>query len=157
RTNNILGKLLRIDVHGAAPYAIPPDNPFAGVFGSRDEIWSIGLRNPWRFAFDRLTGDLWLGDQGESMEELDRIAFGAGGGRHCGWRLCDGAANFTGAGCKAPGLVAPVLAYAHASGAGQSVTGGVVYRGTRVPALYGKYVYGDYASGRVWALDPASA
>ena len=156
RTDTLLGKLLRIDVHGAAPYQIPPDNPFVGQFMTREEIWARGLRNPFRFAFDRLTGDLWLGDQGEAHEEIDRIAFGSPGGQNFGWRLCDGTANFAGAGCRAPGLTAPVLAYAHDSGEGQSVTGGVVYRGASVPALYGKYVYADYASGRIWAWNPAS-
>ena len=156
RNTTILGKLLRIDVHAGLPYAIPLDNPYVGQFGAREEIFARGLRNPWRFSFDRLVGDLWLGDVGETHEEIDRIAFGAPGGQNFGWRLCDGSVDFSGAGCGAPGLSAPLVDYAHDSGEGQSVTGGVVYRGTRVPALYGKYVYGDYASGRVWAWDPAS-
>ena len=156
RTTTVLGKLLRIDVHAGSPYAIPPDNPYVGQFGAREEIFARGLRNPWRFSFDRLVGDLWLGDVGETHEEIDRIAFGAPGGQNFGWRLCDGSVDFSGAGCGAPGLSAPLVDYAHDSGEGQSVTGGVVYRGARVPALYGKYVYGDYASGRIWAWDPAS-
>jgi len=156
RTNTLLGKLLRIDVHGLLPYEIPPDNPLVGQFGARGEIWARGLRNPFRFAFDRLTGDLWLGDQGESMEEIDRIGFGSGGGQNFGWRLCDGVDDFAGTGCSTAGLTPPLIAYAQDSGDGQSVTGGVVYRGTGVPSLYGKYVYGDYASGRIWAWDPVS-
>jgi uncharacterized repeat protein (TIGR03806 family) len=156
RTTNLLGKLLRIDVHAGTPYAIPPDNPYVGQFGAREEIFALGLRNPWRFSFDRLVGDLWLGDVGETHEEIDRIAFGAGG-QNFGWRLCDGTVDFSGAGCGAPGLSAPLLDYSHGSGEGQSVTGGVVYRGAKVPSLYGKYVYGDYASGRIWAWNPAGS
>ena len=87
RTNSLLGKLLRIDVHAGSPYAIPLDNPYVGQFGAREEIFARGLRNPWRFSFDRLLGDLWVGDVGETHEEVDGIAFGTAGGQNFGWRL----------------------------------------------------------------------
>jgi glucose/arabinose dehydrogenase len=155
-TQVLLGKVLRIDVHGQLPYQIPPDNPFFGRAGFRGEIFAYGLRFPRSMGFDKLTGDLWLGDLGEfRAEEVDVIPFAAPGGRNFGWRLCEGTVNVASGGCKTPGLTAPVLTYAHgAVGGGMSVTGGTVYRGAEVSALYGKYVYGDFANGRIWAFDP---
>ena len=142
-----LGKLLRIDVAGASGYAIPPDNPFAGGGGLR-EIWAYGLRNPWRFSFDRATGDLWLGDVGQDrFEEIDLVTRG---GNH-GWRLREGDHCFNpSSGCPGAGLVAPVAEYGHDEGI--SVTGGFVYRGDDVPALAGQYLFADFGSGRFWAL-----
>jgi uncharacterized repeat protein (TIGR03806 family) len=158
RLNTLLGKLLRIDVHRGTSYAIPNDNPFAGNMTVRGEIFSYGLRQPWRFSFDRLTGDLWLGDVGESVaEEIDHIPFGATGGQNFGWKLCEGTSDANGAGCGAAGLTAPVLTYAHDATGGQMVVGGHVYRGSQVPALYGRYVYGDFVSGRIWSWDPSGA
>jgi len=156
--NGLLGKLLRIDVYGASGYAVPRDNPFAGDAARRGEIFAYGLRDPRRFSFDRLTGDLWLGDVGETRaEEVDRIPFGSAGGQNFGWKLCEGTSDASGSGCGAPGLTAPVLSYAHDAAGGQGVIGGYVYRGSDMPDLYGQYVYGDSVSGRIWAWDPSGA
>jgi len=148
----LLGKMLRIDVDTAFPYAIPPDNPFASG-GGRTEIFTTGLRNPWRFAFDRATGDLYIGDVGQDeIEEIDFLPRGTGAGSNFGWRVMEGN-RCTGSGstlpCGASAFTAPVLTYDHDQGC--SVTGGVVYRGRHVPVLYGRYVYGDFCSGRIWA------
>ncbi|HTO53849.1 MAG TPA: PQQ-dependent sugar dehydrogenase [Myxococcota bacterium] len=152
----LLGKLLRIDVHGTATYSIPAGNPFAGRPPLRGEIFAYGLRDPLRFSFDSLLGDLWLGDVGEShAEEIDFIRFGSAGGQNFGWKLCEGTAGISLGGCSTPGLTAPVISYAHGTN-GMMVTGGVLYRGTGLPALYGKYVYGDFLSGRIWTWDPAN-
>jgi len=157
-TATLLGKILRIDVHGGDPYAIPADNPFAGSAGQRGEIFASGLRDPRRFGFDALTGDLFIGDVGESrQEEIDLVPFGATGGQNFGWALCEGTRDFRGAGCDAPGLTAPVLVYPHDATGGSDVAGGTVYRGPDLPQLYGRYVYGDEASGRIWSWDPAGA
>ena len=150
----LLGAILRIDVSGAAPaqaYAIPPDNPFAGQGpGVREEIWAYGLRNPWRFTFDRLTGELWAGDVGQNAyEEIDLIE----PGRNYGWNIMEGAHCYPSSsqGCDQSGLELPVIEYAQSQG-GCSVTGGYVYRGARLASLQGAYVYGDFCSGKVWAL-----
>jgi uncharacterized repeat protein (TIGR03806 family) len=154
---SLLGKILRVDVRGGATYSIPSDNPFAGEPGVRQEIFAYGLRNPRGIAFDRLTGDLWIGDAGETRaEEVDAVRSGAPGGRNFGWNLCEGNRDASGAGCAAPGLTPPELALPHAAGA-MSIVGGPVYRGAALPALYGKYVYGDSVTGRIWAWDPASS
>ncbi|HXZ85922.1 MAG TPA: PQQ-dependent sugar dehydrogenase, partial [Myxococcota bacterium] len=146
RTVNLLGKILRIDVHRGSPYAIPPDNPLAGVAGQRGEIFAWGLRDPRRFGFDALTGDLFIGDVGEArQEEIDLVPFGANGGQNFGWSLCEGTHDLRGAGCGAPGLTAPVLVYPHDASGGSDVAGGTVYRGSDLPQLYGRYVYGDEA------------
>jgi glucose/arabinose dehydrogenase len=148
--NELLGKLLRIDVDGAFPYAIPPSNPFANG-GGRPEIWAYGLRNPWRFTFDRATGDLWIADVGQgSWEEVDVQRVTSIGGENYGWRTMEGTHCFNpSTNCNRTGLVLPVLEYNHAGGA-CSVTGGYVYRGTQSPRLQGTYIYGDFCNGRVW-------
>jgi glucose/arabinose dehydrogenase len=144
----LLGKLLRIDVDAGNPYAIPPDNPFVGQPGTRPEIWALGMRNPWRFSFDRVTGDLWVADVGQSSrEEVDFEPVGSGGGRNYGW------ANMEGSICRLPaggcaGYTAPVLEYDHSLGC--SITGGYRYRGIRFPSLAGVYLFGDFCSGRIW-------
>jgi len=149
--NELLGKILRIDVRTAPPYAIPSNNPFAGQAGRRGEIWSYGLRNPWRFSFDRLTGDLWIGDVGQDLwEEVDYVAAGTPGGQNFGWPFCEATHNYLGSCASIPSTL-PILEYGHNSSGGYSVTGGYVYRGDRLPGLYGAYIYGDYSSGRVWA------
>ncbi|HEU5169938.1 MAG TPA: PQQ-dependent sugar dehydrogenase [Gemmatimonadales bacterium] len=146
----LLGKLLRIDL-SATPYAIPADNPFAAAAGpaTRGEIWAYGLRNPWRFSFDRLTGDLYIGDVGQNRyEEIDVSPAGAGAGRgaNYGWNLLEGLHCYpSGDGCDRTGLVPPVLEYDHGNGC--SVTGGYVYRGAALPALQGTYFYSDFCSG----------
>jgi glucose/arabinose dehydrogenase len=150
----LLGKLLRIDVGGTSPglaYRIPPDNPFAGRQGARGEIWAYGLRNPWRFSFDRETGQLWLGDVGQNFrEEIDIIEKGG----NYGWSVMEGMqCRGGGSNCDRAGLIPPVIDYPTTGFGGDcSVTGGFVYRGSAIPALRGAYVYGDYCSGKIWAL-----
>jgi glucose/arabinose dehydrogenase len=147
----LLGKLLRIDVEsGAYPYAVPADNPFTGSAGYRPEIWALGLRNPWRFAFDRGTGDLYIGDVGQgAFEEVDVQPAGDPGGRNYGWNIMEGMECFSASGCSSAGLTLPVATYDHSQGC--SVTGGTVYRGVSLP-LQGIYLYGDFCSGRIWGL-----
>ena len=148
-TNELLGKILRIDVNGGFPYAIPPSNPFAGG-GGLGEIWAYGLRNPWRFSFDRDTGDLLIADVGQDeREEVDFEPAGSGGGRNYGWRRMEGFACFNPAsGCNDGTLTLPVLDYDHSLGC--SITGGYRYRGTLYPELGGFYLYADFCSGRIW-------
>ena len=157
------GKILRLDVDASADvppyYGVPADNPLIG-FG-RPEVWAHGLRNPWRFSFDRETGDLWIGDVGEAdREEVNYQGAASPGGENYGWKVMEGTAcRGDASGCAEPvpachdlGLTPPLLEYAHQRGSGHcSVTGGVVYRGRRVPDLYGRYLFGDYCSGTLWA------
>jgi len=145
---SLLGKVLRIDVNGRRPYAIPPDNPFAGG-GGRPEIFALGFRNPWRFSFDRATGRLYAGDVGEnSVEEIDHVQRGG----NYGWRLKEGNQCFRPAtGCDRPGLKAPMAFYRHTAGR-CSIIGGYVYRGRAIPALVGSYIYGDLCTGEIFAL-----
>ena len=153
--NSLLGKILRIDVNSGAPYAIPAGNPFAGATPGRDEIWAYGLRNPWRFSFDRLTGDHYIGDVGQnSWEEIDVQAAGTPGGRNYGWDVLEGKHCFedvpTGS-CTSflsGGSVLPVLEYDHSLGC--SVTGGFVFRNLPSHSFYGNYLYSDVCSGRIW-------
>jgi len=146
----LLGKLLRIDVDGGEPYAIPASNPFAAG-GGLAEIWAYGLRNPWRFAFDALTGDLTIGDVGQGeWEEIDFLPAGYPGGANFGWNIYEGVHHYSGAPDPGTPLIFPVAEYGH--DVGQSVTGGFVYRGTALPEWYGVYLYGDFASGKVWGL-----
>jgi len=153
RTDTLLGKILRIDVEsGAASYSIPPDNPFRGVAGG-EEIWALGLRNPWRFSFDRLTGDLYIGDVGQgNFEEIDSQPAGIPGGQNYGWNIMEGDSCYPPGtvGCNRTGLALPVFVYDHTLGC--SVTGGHVYRGSAFPSLQGIYLFGDYCSGRIWGL-----
>jgi glucose/arabinose dehydrogenase len=147
----LLGKLLRIDPQpaGDAPYSIPPDNPFVGRDGARAEIWMYGLRNPWRFSWDRATKDLWIADVGQDrLEEIDFLAGGGPAGTNFGWSLVEGDRQVKGP--NPPGAVLPIFEYSHDEGC--SITGGHVYRGARVPSLRGVYVYGDACSGTVWGL-----
>jgi uncharacterized repeat protein (TIGR03806 family) len=164
-TTDLLGSMLRIDVDGASPYAIPASNPFAGAplcpadhnvsAGNCPELYAWGLRNPWRWSFDSATGDLWLGDVGQNaFEEIDRIERGG----NYGWDCREGASAF---GSPAPscstatGLIDPVHQYGRSLGF--SVTGGYVYRGSALPALVGRYLFADYGSGRIWRLVPSGA
>lgn len=161
-TNNLHGKILRIDVDvpDAATYAIPPDNPFVGVSGD-DEIWAFGLRNPTGTGFDRATGDLYIGDIGQNnWEEVDLISAGSAGGVDLGWRVREGTHATAGAvgGPKPAGAVDPIYEYGHAAGdptKGLAVLGGYVYRGS-IPELQGRYVFGDWL-GRIWAITPNPA
>lgn len=145
---SLLGKLLRIDVDGAAPYAVPGDNPFVGEEGARGEVWAYGLRNPWRFAFDRGTGDFYVADVGQNrLEEVNAVA-GAGRGLDYGWNVMEGDECFEpGEGCQTAGRTLPVVVYDH--GDGCSVSGGHVYRGGAIPDLRGTYFYSDFCSGFV--------
>lgn len=148
----LLGSILRIDVAGSTaetPYTLPANNPFAGDPASRGEIWAYGLRNPWRFSFDRETGGLWAGDVGQNrVEEVDVIEKGG----DYGWKTLEGSRCFSPAtGCDPAGTVLPVWEYPLDQG-NCSVIGGHVYRGERVPSLAGAYVFGDFCSGRIWAL-----
>jgi glucose/arabinose dehydrogenase len=153
--DNLLGKILRIDVDSAPapiPYTIPEDNPFATRTRGA-EIWAYGLRNPWRFSFDRGTGDLWIGDVGQNRyEEIDLEPAGTPGGRNYGWSRYEGD-HIHDADRSAPGAVDPVAEYDH-DGGHCSVTGGYVYRGADVPSLQGAYLFGDYCSGFIWTLRP---
>ncbi len=153
---SLLGKILRIDVNhrtGTLQYGIPSTNPFVGRTGD-DRIWSYGLRNPWRFSFDRTTGDLWIGDVGQNRyEEIDRStrASGGGRGRNFGWRVMEGRACYSPpTGCNTSGKTMPLAVYSHTYGC--SVTGGYVYRGSQYPAMTGAYLFADYCSGRIWAV-----
>ncbi len=149
--DTLLGKLLRIAPRGGKPYAIPKDNPFVGDPKARDEIWSYGLRNPWRFSFDAGTGDLLLGDVGQSAwEEIDWAPARSKGGENYGWSQMEGTHPFRG-GTEPVNHVPPVYEYDR-NGLGCSVTGGYVYRGKAIPALRGQYVYSDYCDGTVRAL-----
>jgi glucose/arabinose dehydrogenase len=152
---SLLGKILRIDVDGGAPYAIPPDNPFVNNPNVADEIWAFGVRNPWRFSFDRQTGDLFIADVGQNAwEEIDFQAASSAGGRNYGWSCFEGLHNYdTSRTCTTYGaLTSPILEYAHGAGdsIGCSVTGGYRYRGSQFPALVGTYLYADYCTGTVW-------
>jgi glucose/arabinose dehydrogenase len=147
----LLGKLLRVDVDSGSTYTIPLDNPFVNDPMARDEIWALGLRNPWRFSFDRLTGDLYIGDVGQgSWEEIDFEARTNPGGRNYGWNTMEGSHCFGSSPCSTEGLTLPAAEYSHALGC--AVTGGYVYRGSRFPALRGLYLYGDFCSGTLWAM-----
>jgi glucose/arabinose dehydrogenase len=155
---NMKGKMLRLDVDGGSPYAIPADNPFIGDPGFNDEIWDYGLRNPWRFSFDRLTGDMYIGDVGQNArEEIDFRSAATPGGLNFGWKMMEGFACNSSSSC--PGgtpacgdasLVDPIKVYDH--GLGCSVTGGYIYRGCAIPDLEGTYFYADYCSGRIWSF-----
>jgi glucose/arabinose dehydrogenase len=153
---SLLGKILRLDIDGGAPYAIPATNPFdAGGDGILDEIWTMGLRNPWRFAFDPENGDMYIGDVGQDQwEEIDYEPGGGAGGFNYGWRRLEGTRFSSVSGCSVVALgpgtaAAPILEYPHTSQTtytGRSVTGGVVYRGCRMPDLHGTYFFADYAT-----------
>jgi glucose/arabinose dehydrogenase len=140
---DLLGSILRIDVRSTEPYAVPADNPF--VQSGAPEVWSYGLRNPWRFSFDRATGDLYIADVGERAWEevnISTAAQGSGRGANYGWNIMEGTDCFLASGCDQNGLTLPVLEYGH--GEGCSITGGYVYRGSAIPALQGRYFYADF-------------
>jgi glucose/arabinose dehydrogenase len=146
--DTLLGKLLRIDVNGEQPYAIPPDNPYVSG-GGLPEIWAYGLRNPWRFSFDRITGDLFMGDVGQNVwEEINFQPVNSSGGENYGWNLREGSHPFSSE--TTEGLTDPVAEYSHEFGC--SVTGGVVIRSPSLPAWNGIYIYGDYCTGTIWGL-----
>ncbi len=153
RLDTLLGKLLRIDVDTGEPYAIPPDNPFVDTPGARPEIWAYGLRNPWRFAFDEVSGMLFIADVGQNALEEVNVAPVDAAGLNYGWRVMEGDRCFRAAACDQTDLVLPAAVYPHDNAIGGcSVTGGEVYRGSQQPGLTGLYFYADFCSGNLWAL-----
>jgi glucose/arabinose dehydrogenase len=164
--NQLLGKILRINVNGyskARGYLIPPSNPYVGRTGA-DEVWQIGVRNPWRYSFDKATGALWIGDVGQgTWEEVDRVVptsktAGPGRGVNWGWHVMEGNHCFQPAsGCNTKNKALPLTEYSHAANGRCAITGGYVYRGTAIPSLAAWYVFGDYCSGEVWAVSSTAA
>jgi hypothetical protein len=156
-TNVLLGKLLRIDVDSGTLYGIPPGNPFASGAGGKPEIWAYGLRNPWRFSFDRSTGDLWIGDVGQNeWEEIDFQPVTSVGGENYGWRRMEATHCFNpSTNCRTPDMTLPIAEYSHGSGC--SVTGGYRYRGSREHRLQGLYFYSDYCAGTLWAISQTTS
>ncbi len=157
--DTLMGKMLRINVRGVSTYTIPPDNPFVDQEHVRPEIWAIGLRNPWRFSFDRATGDMYIGDVGAvCFEEIDYEPAGAPGGLNYGWSVMEGFHSFnpdeadlcTQPRIEVDGMVLPITEYSHRLGF--AVTGGMVYRGRQYPWLNGIYFYADFFTGRIWSL-----
>ena len=154
--NALLGKLLRLDARGQVAYAIPAGNPFTGSGDARPEIWAYGLRNPWRFSFDRQTGDLYIADVGQNAwEEVNFQRADSAGGENYGWNTMEALACYRANTCDTDGKVLPVAEYSHDQGC--SVTGGYVYRGQEIPGLVGTYLYADYCTGTVWGLRPDGA
>ena len=154
RLDTLLGKILRIDLDHGDPYAIPPDNPYAHIAGARKEIWASGLKNPWRFAFDRMTGDLYISDVGrDRWEEIDVQPHDSTGGENYGWRLMEGPACFyLSHDCNPDGaLTLPAIQFSHSRGC--AVIGGYAYRGKDMPALAGNYLYADFCTGKIWGAE----
>ena len=150
----LLGKMLRLDVSPASGYAVPADNPFVAT-APLDEIWALGLRNPWCFSFDRMTGDLYIADVGQStLEEIDILAVDDDSGQNLGWSLMEGDACYSpSSGCNDGSLMMPVYTYTHGGSPYRcSISGGLVYRGDAVPSLQGRYLFSDYCSGQIWAM-----
>jgi glucose/arabinose dehydrogenase len=143
--NALLGKILRIDVNSGDPYGIPTNNPFVGTAGVRPEIWAYGLRNPWRLAFDRTDGTFYVADVGQNAVEEVNVVPAATGGQNYGWNVMEGTHCYGSSSCARSGLLLPVTEYSHSDGC--SVTGGVVYRGSRLAQLRGHYFYADYCQG----------
>jgi glucose/arabinose dehydrogenase len=149
--STLYGKILRIDVNSAQPYAIPASNPFVGRDDARGEIWAYGFRNPWRFSFDRATGDMWIGDVGDARwEEVDMQPAASQGGENYGWPILEGTECMDAAHCHDDGLVPPLVTYGHDMTC--AVMGGYVYRGTTAPGLAGAYLFGDLCTGGVFTL-----
>lgn len=150
--NELLGKMLRIDVNSGTPYGIPPTNPYVGIAGA-DEIWAIGLRNPWKFSFDRQTGDLWIADVGQNQYEEVNRATASEGGLNYGWRCYEGNTAYNTAGCAAQSTMkSPLFTTNHTNGF-CSITGGYVYRGTQYPNFQGKYFFSDYCKAQIGSSD----
>jgi glucose/arabinose dehydrogenase len=151
---SLLGKILRIDVNVTSDglnYSVPTDNPFVGNENARGEIFAYGLRNPWRFSFDIQTNTIWAADVGQDeLEEIDLIEKGG----NYGWNILEGTSCFLEENCDSSGTIAPFYEYGHGNN-DKSITGGYVYRGEKLPELKGYYIYGDFISGRIWALDQA--
>jgi glucose/arabinose dehydrogenase len=145
------GKILRLDVDGGTPYVIPPSNPYFGQVDTLPEIWALGFRNPWRFSFDRLTHDLYIGDVGQNdWEEINVEAAGGSGGVNYGWIVFEGTHCYAAATCDSTSKRMPVHEYSHSEGC--AVVGGYVYRGEDLPELHGRYLFADYCTARVWSF-----
>ena len=166
-THTLLGTILRLNIDGEFPYTIPSDNPFYNDNEARPEIYCYGLRNPWRFSFDRETGDLYIGDVGQnSWEEIDFIPFNHAGSANFGWNQMEGSHCYPpGETCEQNNLITPIFEYPNNANyiktligweqndaQGCSVTGGYVYRGSSIPELNGKYIFGDYCTGKIWSF-----
>ena len=165
--DNYFGKILRIDVDQGDPYSIPTNNPFVGKKNVKEEIWSYGLRNVWRFSFDKLNGDKYLGDVGQNnFEEIDFESSSSKGGLNFGWKVMEGFHCFEFSECDSKNMTLPIYEYPNNANYiktlagfkqknrdGCSVTGGYVYRGNSIPELYGKYIFGDYCTGKVWSFN----
>jgi glucose/arabinose dehydrogenase len=150
-TSTLLGNLLRLDVDSSDLYAVPASNPFAGDSSKRNEIWVYGMRNPWRFSFDRLTGDLYIADVGQAnWEELDFLPAGQQAGANMGWNTVEGPACYDAESCDRSGFVEPIVTYDHSRGC--AIVGGYVYRGTQLPRLAGSYFFADFCQGTIWSL-----
>ena len=156
--NENLGKMLRIDVNSGSPYSNPTGNPFIGTAGN-DEIWAIGLRNPWKFSFNRLNGDLWIADVGQNnVEEINKIANPLTPGLNLGWRCYEGNVAFNTSGCASIStMTMPVAQYTHSDTGGCSITGGYFYTGTQFPDFAGKYFFGDLCQSKIAYVDPTNA
>ena len=157
KKSTMLGKMLRIDVNlNTVPYyKIPADNPFVNDPAYLPEIWSVGLRNVWRFSFDRLTGDIWIGDVGQNIQEEIDFEPANTGGRNYGWRCYEASLTYNTNGClPASNFTLPIFEYPHSAANGCSITGGFIYRGAKYADLYGKYIFPDYCSGRWWVITP---
>lgn len=153
--NDLLGKMLRIDVDGGSPYGIPADNPFVGQANTKAEVWSYGLRNPWKFSFDRSTGDLWIADVGQNAwEEVNKRPASSEGGENYGWRCYEGNVAYNTTGCASQStMISPVQVYSHSAPTSFcSITGGVVYRGSKYQALQGIYFFTDYCDGDIYGI-----
>lgn len=152
----LLGAILRLDVDEQEPYTIPPDNPFVAERRARGEVWAIGLRNPWSFGFDRVTGDLYIGDVGQEGPEEINAQSAEQSGVNYGWPILEGSRCYEAERCRSRGLQPPIFEYPHSDGC--AVVGGRVYRGTQFPALTGNYFFADYCLGRIWTLrtDPVT-
>lgn len=155
--NTLLGKMLRLDINNTMPYSIPESNPYASDGSALPEIWAYGLRNPWRFSFDRETGDLYIGDVGQArFEEINFQSANSQGKENYGWDIMEGfECNEPRNSCNKEGITQPILSYGHDQGV--SVTGGYVYRGNEIPWLQGKYVYGDFATGSIWVAEQTAS
>lgn len=156
--SSLLGKMLRIDIDTGSPYSIPEGNPYVEDAEAADEIWASGLRNPWRFSFDRETGDMWIADVGQNIiEEVNFIPSGSGAGMNFGWRCYEGEEAYNTENCDAPGEYQfPLYQYYHSEDNGCSVTGGYVYRGMEFPSLTGYYFFSDYCNDILYSLHDSS-
>lgn len=150
----MLGKILRIDPNGANPYAVPASNPFYNNADTLPEIWALGVRNPWRFSFDKLNGNLWMGDVGQDLvEEVNFQNLSSTGGENYGWRCYEANNNYNTLGCgNSSKYTFPIFTYKHNNAGGYSITGGYVYRGLQYANMYGYYLLADYVTGRFWAI-----